>query len=90
MPEVWGGVAGEVGLDPSTPARRVAAMHGMVIAPGASDVVEVRGRVLCYPRNADEATLRLAVIDWVTRRSSERPSARSYVDLIPVADPRRG
>jgi hypothetical protein len=84
MPEVWGRVAGEVGLGADAPARRVAALHGMVIAPGASDVVELRGRVLCFPHGTGERALRFAVARWVLSASTRDP-AQSYVDLV-VAD----
>jgi hypothetical protein len=85
MPEVWVGVARDVGLAESAPARQVAALHGMVLVPGATNDVRVRGRVLCYPRDAEEADLRAAVIRWVTGDDVRDP-ARSYVDLVAVGE----
>lgn len=80
MPERWGPVAGEVGLGANASAIEVAALHGMVLAPGASSAVELRGRVLCYPEETSEAILRLVVTEWVLAPPARDP-ADSQVSL---------
>lgn len=76
----WGPVARMVGLDENASARTVAALHGMVLAPGASARVEIRGPVLLYPEHVDEITLRAAVAEWVGSPDLRDP-AESYVSL---------
>jgi hypothetical protein len=62
---VWGALAEGVGLSADASAIWVAALYGMTLAPDATERVELRGRVLCYPARATEADLRRAVMRWM-------------------------
>jgi hypothetical protein len=75
MYQTWGAYAARVGLDETATAEEVAVEAGLVIAPGSTSEIELRGSVLCYPEGTPERWLRAAVAAYLANGGPGRQSA---------------